>query len=64
MLKKHIIFLLLSFITYTSYSQCVDLGTINSQNQVDSLSGCEIIQGNLFLSGPGITDLSPLSSVD
>ena len=45
------------------YSQCVDIGTINLQNQVDSLLGCEMFQGNLVLSGSAITDLSSLSSL-
>lgn len=63
MLKKFIIFFLVSFLTSPLYSQCVDVGTINSQNQIDSLSGCEIFQGNLVLSGSDITDLSSLSSL-
>ena len=44
------------------YSQCVDIGTINLQNQVDSLLGCEMFQGNLVLSGL-LSDLSSLSSL-
>ena len=63
MLKKYIIFFLLVFLTSPMYSQCVDVGTINTQNQIDSLSGCEMFQGNLVLSGSGITDLSSLSSL-
>ena len=62
MLKKFIIFFL-SILTSPLYSQCVDVGTINSQTQIDSLSGCEIFQGNLVLSGSSITDLSSLSSL-
>ena len=63
MLKKYIIFFLAGFLTSPLYSQCVDVGTINSQNQVDSLLGCEMFQGNLVLSGSAITDLSSLSSL-
>ena len=63
MLKKYIIFFLASFLTSPLYSQCVDVGVINSQNQLDSLSGCEMFQGNLVLSGSSITDLSSLSSL-
>ena len=63
MLKKYIIFFLVIFITYSTYSQCLDLGTIISQNQLDSLSDCEIIEGNLVLSGSDISDLSSLSSL-
>ena len=62
MLKKYIIFFL-SILTSPLYSQCVDVGVINSQNQIDSLSGCEMFQGNLVLSGSSITDLSSLSSL-
>lgn len=62
MLKKNIIFFL-SILISPLYSQCVDVGVINSQNQIDSLSGCEIFQGNLVLSGSSITDLSSLSSL-
>ena len=63
MLKKYIIFFLVVFVTSPLYSQCEDLGTINSQIQIDSLLGCEMFQGNLVLSGSGITDLSSLSSL-
>ena len=63
MLKKYIIFFLVIFIKYHTYSQCLNLGTINSQNQLDSLSDCEIIEGNLVLNGSDISDLSSLSSL-
>lgn len=63
LIKKYEIFFLVIFITSYTYSQCLDLGTINSQNQLDSLSDCEIIEGNLVLSGSDISDLSSLSSL-
>lgn len=66
MLKKYIIFFLVSFLTSPLYSQCGDEGVdliISSQDQIETLAGCEIFQGNLILSGSSITDLSSLSSL-
>lgn len=62
MLKKYIIFFF-SILACPSYSQCIDQGPITSQSQIDSLSECEIFQGNLVLNGANITDLSSLSTL-
>ena len=64
MFKKYIIFFSVSFLTSPLYSQCGDEGVdliISSQDQIETLAGCEIFQGNLILSGSSITDLSSLS---
>ncbi|MCS5663811.1 MAG: DUF3105 domain-containing protein [Flavobacteriales bacterium] len=66
MRKIGFIFTLFSLITSPLVAQCGgDDGQINitSQSQLEAITGCEIIQGDLILSSLNITDLSPISSL-
>ena len=60
------IFALFSLTISPLLAQCgEEMGQINisSQSQLEAITGCEIIQGDLILSSANITDLSPISSL-
>lgn len=57
---------ILSFLGGELYAQCGELGNqmiVSSQIQLDELSGCEIIQGDLIISSTNINDLSALNQL-
>lgn len=67
-MKPHLLFLftLTAIFNYSVYAQCGESGVDNfviNQDQLNTFSGCEVINGNLILSSSSLNDLSALSDL-